>query len=94
MNENLKTRLQVFSIRDKVADAFMPPFFMPTVGMAIRAFGDDCKNPNGNLAKHLSDFELYHLGGFDDGNAQFHILPQSEYRVISRGSDFLQPPAA
>lgn len=85
------TRLQIFSIFDKAALAFMPPFFMPTVGMALRAFSDDVQRPNSHLAAHPSDFELFHLGGFNDLTGDFDIFPQADRRVICRALDYVVP---
>jgi len=60
-----------FSIYDTKAEAFMPPFFMPSVGLGIRAFSDVCKDANSNVGKHLSDFRLYKVGEFDDNSGDF-----------------------
>lgn len=87
------TRLQAFSVFDKIAQAFMPPFFLPNIGMAIRAFGDDVARPNSHLAKHPSDFDLYHIGCFDDNNADYFPFVPAERKLISRASDFISASA-
>lgn len=84
------TRLQIFSIYDKKAESFMPPFFMPTVGMAVRAFGDDVSRAGSQLGTHPEDFELYHLGGFNDFTADFNIFPPSDRRTCSRAIDHVK----
>lgn len=58
--------LRIFALYDDKAKAFMPPFCMPEVGLAIRAFGDlvsDSKHPVG---AHPGDYAIYHLGTFDE----------------------------
>lgn len=80
-------RLQVFSIFDLAAQSFMPPFFMPTVGMAVRAFGDDVVRPETHFARHPGDFVLYHLGGFDDLNGKFNLF--DDKLIVSRAVDFV-----
>jgi len=87
MTDQPTCRLQVFSIFDKIAKAYMPPFFMPNIGMAIRAFGDDCRNPQGNLFKHSADFELHHIGEFNDFSGLM-VARSGGTSVISRASDF------
>jgi len=55
-----------FSIYDTKAQAYLPPFFMPTIGLGVRAFGDVLRDANSPLAKHPRDYELYKIGEFDD----------------------------
>lgn len=85
----MTTRLKAFSIFDVKAEAYMPPFFMPTTAMAIRAFGSDVSNGASQFAKHPSDFLLYEVGGFDDSTGRFLV---GDPLVISRATDFIQAP--
>lgn len=55
-----------FSIYDTKAEAFMPPWFQPTVGLGIRMFSDLCRDANSTVSKHLDDYRLYKIGEFDD----------------------------
>lgn len=62
-------KLQIFSIYDKKAQAYILPHFFHQKGEAIRALEDavnDMSNPNNQIARHPSDFVLMHLGDFDD----------------------------
>jgi len=59
-------KLLGFSIYDTKALAFMPPFFMPSIGLGVRAFGDVLRDPSSPLAKHPRDYELFKVGDFDD----------------------------
>lgn len=59
-------KLKVFSIFDIKAKAYSNPFFMPHVGMASRAFGDEVNNPQSAINKHPEDFALYQVGEYDD----------------------------
>lgn len=83
------SRLQAFSIFDKVAKAFMPPFFMPNVGMAVRAFGDDVKRGDNNIARHPHDFDLYHIGCFNDDDGSMHSFDGPKRTIIARASDYV-----
>lgn len=62
--------LLAFSIRDSASDSFGRPFFVPSVGIAIRTFTDEVnrEQENNNLFYHPEDFELYQVGSFDDSN--------------------------
>lgn len=70
-------KLIVISIRDIRADRWMSPQFVASIGGAIRGFGDEvnraadaAQNP---FYHHPEDFEMYHLGFFDDENGQFEL---------------------
>ena len=54
--------MRIYSIHDKKASAFLPPFFLPTEGMAIRGFYDCINDPNHNFALHPGDYDLYTIG--------------------------------
>lgn len=59
----------MIATRDVVANLFSQPQFVATLGQAIRSFGDACQNktdPNNILARHPRDFELWHIGEYDD----------------------------
>jgi len=80
--------LQVFSIRDAAMAAYNRPFFMPTVGSARRVFGDEVVKPNSDMAAHAADYELFHLGSFEEESGSFLLLdlPVS----LARASDYLK----
>ena len=66
-------RLNIVAIRDRAADAFQQPFYVPALGQAIRAFQDGI-NKDEQMMKHPDDFDLYHLGYYDDQTGQFANL--------------------
>lgn len=66
-------KVMVVAIRDRALDSFSRPFFVPTIGAAIRSFADevnraDKENP---LYAHPEDFDLYKLGEFDEQSGSF-----------------------
>lgn len=73
--------LQIFSVRDQAAGAFLPPFFMRSRGEAIRAFSEAVGDPQHQFAKHVSDFTLFCIGDFDDNSGM--IRPVEPVRIIS-----------
>lgn len=59
---------QVVCVRDAALEGFARPFFVPSLGQAIRSFSDEIvrvaeDNP---MSKHPEDYDLYHVGSFDD----------------------------
>lgn len=68
--------LQIYSIRDKAVEAFGRPFFLATKGECLRVFMDLCGDPQSNLFKHPADYSVWHLGEFNDQNAEISLLPE------------------
>lgn len=65
--------LKIVAIRDRAADAFMRPFFVPAVGMAIRSFQDEINrsDPDNSMNRHPDDYDLYLLGEYDEETGLF-----------------------
>ena len=61
-------KLIVCSVKDRAADAFGRPMFVPSQGVAIRSFSDELNrnDPENQLYNHPDDFDLYDFGTFDD----------------------------
>lgn len=87
-------KLQMVATRDIVANLYSTPQFVPTLGQAVRSFGDACKNksdPNNILAKHPRDFELWHLGEYDDESGYFNVAHDGsafEPKQIAVGANY------
>lgn len=77
----------ICAVRDAAADCFHRPIFVPTVAVAVRSFGDECKNKESALNVHPEHYELFELGCFDDYNAKFEMLDSP--RSLSRAVDFM-----
>ncbi|UDN67636.1 nonstructural protein [robinz microvirus RP_78] len=74
--------LQIFSVRDVQAEAFMQPFFAPAIGAALRSLTDAVNDEKHEFSKHSSDYTLYHLGSFDDNTGM--VIPEdTPKRIIS-----------
>lgn len=58
--------LQMYSIRDQKAECFNTPFFQKTHGEAERSFTELCNDPKSMVAKYPDDYDLYHVGTYDD----------------------------
>lgn len=64
----------VVSVRDHKMASFGQPWFVPTLGVAERAFTDDINNPESIAFKHPEDYELFHLGWFEEESGRFENL--------------------
>lgn len=67
--------LNIFTVYDAKAEAYLQPFYMQSKGEALRAFMETVADPNHQFSKHSADFSLVHLGEFDNSTARFTPLP-------------------
>ncbi len=81
-------RTLLFTIYDEKAQVFLPPFFVPTVGIAVRAF-IDCIGPDSEhqFSKHPGDYTLFELGEFHDHDCSFNLIDKKSH---GNGVEFLQ----
>lgn len=68
-------KLIMCAMKDRAADAFARPMFVPSVGVAIRSFSDEVNrdDKDNQLFHHPDDFDLYDLGTYDDSDGSFTI---------------------
>lgn len=57
--------MKLYTIYDSKAQAFIPPFLMPTDAEALRAFDDVVNDPSTMFNKHPEDYTLFCTGSFD-----------------------------
>ena len=81
--------LFVVCVKDRAADVFNRPFFVPHRNVAIRDFTDEVNRVAGDnqLNKHPDDFDLYLLGEFDDSRG---VFVNNDPQVLVRAKDVLQ----
>lgn len=58
-------KLEIFAVRDRQLDAYMQPWTAQSIGQAARIFTDEVNNKEGQIFKHAGDYDLYHMGTFD-----------------------------
>ena len=54
-------RLNVYTIFDSAAGAYMRPFFMQSDGQALRSFTDIATDKDHEIGKHPEDYSLYRI---------------------------------
>ena len=77
---------KMFAIHDAKAHAYLPPWFLPTLAMATRTFGDCCNDKNHAFAAHPEDYTLFLNGEFDDATGI--VTPQKNHS-LGNGIEFV-----
>jgi len=77
---------KIFTIHDIKASAYLPPFFMPQTGMALRVFGDCINDQEHQFSNHPEDYTLFALGTFDDQTAIAITTPPES---LGNGLEFI-----
>jgi hypothetical protein len=78
-------KLVLCSVKDRAADAYGRPMFVPSIGVAIRSFSDEINRTadDNQLNNHPDDFDLYEFGVFDDNTGSFELYEQP--KLLSLG---------
>jgi hypothetical protein len=78
-------KLNLCSVKDRAADAYGRPMFVPSTGVAIRSFSDEINRAadDNQLYNHPDDFDLYEFGNFDDNTGVFELYEQP--KLLSLG---------
>ncbi len=63
----------MFAVHDVKAEAYLPPFFLHTAGMAKRVFADCCNDESHQWGRNPHDYTLFHLGAFNDATAHIEL---------------------
>lgn len=71
---------KVYSVRDAKVEAFLQPFFSPTMGAAIRSLSEAVNDPKHEFSRHAADYSLYALGEFDDSTG--YLTPIDPVLVV------------
>lgn len=79
-------KMIVCTIKDRAADAFGRPFYVPAVGVAIRSFQDEVNRPSDDsqIHQHPDDFDLFELGEFDDGTGKFELFETPRLLMLGK----------
>lgn len=67
--------LKVFTVYDDKAKAYLPPFFLPEIGMAVRTFSDCVNDASHAFGRHPEDYTLFVAGTFSQSEGTFSIEP-------------------
>lgn len=67
-------RYQIYSIYDSKAGIFNTPFYQNSHGEAERSFSQLTRDPKSTVSQYPEDFDLYHLGTYDDSTGKMQLL--------------------
>lgn len=56
---------QIFAVYDSAVEAYMEPYFCPSIGVAIRAFKDAVNKDGHPFNSHPDDYTLFKVGEYD-----------------------------
>ena len=73
---------RVFAVYDNAAGAYLQPFFMTTIGLAIRAFEGAATDQNHQFFNHAGDYTLFEIGTFDEVTGEL-VSNQNYSRLMS-----------
>lgn len=73
--------LKMFSIRDAKSELFNIPFMKATEGEAERDFRSVVNDEKSFPHKYPEDFDLYHLGTYDDNTGKVEPLDTPRHMV-------------
>lgn len=75
--------LEVFATRDLKLSVFSRPFFEINAIQAQRGLQVAVNDPNTQLYHYPEDFELMHLGSFDDVTGRFNLFDNPKFIVAA-----------
>lgn len=84
------SQMKMFSVRDTKTEIYGPPFYSITHGEAERSFRQLANDPQSKVNKFPEDFDLYHIGEFDDETGKIEALPSPKH-VIKAINALAQP---
>jgi len=79
-------KLTLCTVKDRAADAYGRPMFVPSTGIAIRSFSDEINraSEDNQMYNHSDDFDLYELGEFDDNTGLFSLHDQPKLLTLGK----------
>lgn len=81
--------LYVLAVHDMALDAYMRPIFVPHRNSGIRAFQDEVNRAGSEMNRHPEDYNLYHLGEWDEQTSRFTNM-RDVPELLIRGKDAIK----
>ncbi|WNK14143.1 MAG: nonstructural protein [Microvirus sp.] len=85
-------KLIAVAVFDAAVGSFNRPFFVPSLGLALRSFADEVNryDDNNPMSRHPNDFSLYKLGSYDEISGRFDSLDVPERLSLARDVQILE----
>lgn len=84
----MSLQLEMFSIHDSAAKAYLTPFFCPTTAVAIRNFKAAANEEGHQFNRHAGDYTLFLLGIFEADTGK--VLPSKTATPLGRAIDYIE----
>jgi hypothetical protein len=81
-------KVNIYTVRDSAAGAYLQPFFMQNEVLAKRAISDLVNDPEHTFHKHVDSFSLFTMGDYDDQTGIFEV---HEPRLVAPLNALLYP---
>lgn len=62
--------MQIYSVHDSKAEAFMQPFFAANEAVALRYVSTAVNTVDHEFRRHTEDYSLYHIGEFHETSGE------------------------
>lgn len=83
--------LNAYSVYDRKALTYMPPFFCNTDGQAVRMLSDIANDPQHPIGAHPSDYVLYAIGTYSDADGKLEPVAPLRHVMDAIALVKLQP---
>jgi hypothetical protein len=77
-------KAEILAVHDRAAECYGRPFFVAALGQGIRSFSDEINNPQGEFGKHADDYDLFHIGTYDDVTGKVTSLETPKQLAIGK----------
>lgn len=67
--------MNIFTIFDSKAKAYMQPFFSKNKATALRELQSAVDNPEHGFHTHAEDYGLFHIGEYDENTGKIDAIP-------------------
>lgn len=79
-------KYEMLCVYDLKAEAFLPPFCCGNTAVGCRTFNQCVADPSHPFAKAPEDYQLYHLGSFEDATAVIAMLIPPRLLSVDSGA--------
>lgn len=81
---------KMYTVHDKAAETYLPPFCMKTKAEAVRAFETTVNDPNSNFNKFPQDYSLVEIGTYDEDTG---VITTANHSIIAKAQDHIKHPS-
>jgi len=83
--------MNVYSIYDSKAEAYLQPFFSPTNATALRSFSQAANDTETNFNKFAADYTLFQIAAWDEHSGK--LTPLKANIALGCALEYINAPA-